>query len=110
MDRYDVKEPVSLQDTRMTTGDRPGIRSKPSVLLPQILLAIERFYNLHTSFARGRGACSRLIKWGIQNLVFAPPIICCDQGVLVEYAPEVMFDVVVRELVLSRRFEPLQTK
>ncbi len=74
-----------------------------------MLLGLDRLYNRHTSFRRGRDAFTRLMLWSIANLGFEPPLIHLESGEVFEYSPEIAFDVLARELVLKGVFEPRET-
>ena len=78
-------------------------------LPPRMLLGLDRLYNRPTSFRRGRGAFTRLMRWSIANLGFEPPLIHLESGEVFEYSPEIAFDVLPRDLVLKGVFEPRAT-
>jgi FkbM family methyltransferase len=78
-------------------------------LIPHLLLDADRLYS-RTSFRRGHGAIRRLIRWAILNCGLNPPLIDSTSGAVFEYAPEIVFDVVARELITKGSFEPEQTE
>lgn len=81
-----------------------------TTVVPRLLLRLEKLYNQHTSFSRGRCACSRLIFWGVRHLGFSTPLLRLKSGIVFEYSPSVARDVVVRDLLLTGSFEPGQTE
>ncbi|MCP9469256.1 MAG: FkbM family methyltransferase [Nitrospira sp.] len=70
----------------------------------------ERLYNTYTSFPRGRFACSRLIAWGHRRLGFHAPRFRLPSGIVLEFAPAVAKDVLIRDLLFSGSFEPVHTE
>ena len=76
----------------------------------RILLWVERVYNRHTKFPRCRAAGTRIIRLMVTTLKVAPPRLRCKNDIIIEYHPKIMGDAVVRELLLSGEFEPLQSR
>lgn len=85
------------------------VSSTLKTAVPRLLLAVERQYNRHTSFPRGRYACSRMISWGVRHLGFTAPLLRLESGIVFEYSPFCTFDTLVRDLLLTGSFEPSQT-
>lgn len=78
-------------------------------VLPTLLMHCERLYNKYTSFSRGRFACSRLIAWGHRHLGFYTPRFRLPSGIILEFAPAVARDVLIRDLLFSGSFGPVHT-
>lgn len=79
-------------------------------LIPQLLLNAERLYNKHTSFRRGKYACSQLIALGQRYLGFDVPKLRLESGIVLEYSSEVAGDVLLRDLLSTDSFEPEETE